>query len=203
MSNPQAAPYQRDWKASAAVFLMLAAGIIHLIIIPHHMEHAPAHGIALGVFGVFEIAWAVVYWLKPSRKLAQLGSILAISLIALWVITRFAPAPFTNEAEEIDFAGVISKIMEGISAILLLAVVVSTPPETGSDRTRGQTILYVLILSILLAIGIYEAAFIAQALFPQLGPPAGEHNLYEIETGALRAKAAFVFKEGTHAVSRF
>lgn len=106
--------------------------------------------------------------------LAQVGAILAISLITLWVITRFAPAPFTNEAEEIDFSGVVTKILEAFSAAALLTVVVSAIPIDGAGRSGLKTIVTVVLISLLLTVGVYEAARAAQPLFPQLGPPAME-----------------------------
>jgi hypothetical protein len=152
--------------------MMLVAGMIHFIVIPHHWEHAPAHVIAMGVIGVLEVIWAILYWLRPSRLLAQVGVILAVSLIALWAITRIAPAPFTNEAEEVDFSGVFTKTLEAISDAALPAVVVSAAPEVGADRAARRT-----VISVLLAAGVYEVARATQSLFPQpVMEKMGEHG---------------------------
>jgi len=175
MAIAQPKTYQRDWKAKSAALLMLVAGIIHFIIIPHHWEHAPAHGIAMGVTGVLEVIWAIAYWLRPSRILAQIGVILAVSMIALWAITRIAPAPFTNEAEEVDFSGVFTKVLEAISAAVLLAIVVKVAPAVGAGWAARRAVITVLLISVLLAVGIYEVARAAQPLFPQLSPPAMNH----------------------------
>jgi len=175
MAIAQPKTYQRDWKATGAALLMLVAGIIHFIIIPHHWEHAPAHGIAMGVIGVLEVIWAIVYWLRPSRMLAQIGVILGVSLIALWAITRIAPAPFTNEAEEVDFSGVFTKVLEAISAAALLAIVVKVAPAVGAGWAARRAVITILLISVLLAVGIYEVARAAQPLFPQLSPPAMNH----------------------------
>ena len=175
MAIAQPKTYQRDWKAKSAALLMLVAGIIHFIIIPHHWEHAPAHGIAMGVTGVLEVIWAIAYWLRPSRILAQIGVILAVSMIALWAITRIAPAPFTNEAEEVDISGVLTKILEAISAAALLAVVLNAAPEAGAGWSAWRSVVSVLVISVLLAAGVYEVARAAQPLFPQLSPSAIEH----------------------------
>jgi hypothetical protein len=171
MTTAQPITYPRDWKVTCAALSMLAAGILHMLIIPHHWEHAPAHGLAMGVIGVLEVLWAIAYWLRPSRLLAQLGILLAVSMIALWVFTRIVPAPFTNEAEEVDFSGVLTKIMEAVSAVALVAVVLGTAPEAGAGRSAWRSIVSLLVVSILLAAGIYGIARLAQPFLPQLGPP--------------------------------
>jgi hypothetical protein len=86
--------------------------------------------------------------------LAQIGVILAVSLIALWAITSITPAPFTNEVEEVDFSGVFTKILETISAAALLAVVVSATLEVGVSRAAWRTVTIVLLISVLLAAGV-------------------------------------------------
>ena len=167
--------YPRSWTVNGAALLMLAAGVIHFIIIPHHWGHAPAHGIAMGVIGLLEVIWAFVYWSRPSRRVAQIGVILAVSFISLWVITRIAPAPYTNEAEEVDFSGILTQVLEAISAIILLAVAARTVPEAGGRRTTWRIILAVLLISVMLGAGVYEAARLTQPLFPQLSPSSMEH----------------------------
>ena len=92
MTIAQSKVFPRARLITVPVMLMLAAGIIHFVVVPHHYEHAPAHGIALGVIGGLEVIWAAAYWLRPSRRLAQAGVLLAVSMIVLWGITRVAPA---------------------------------------------------------------------------------------------------------------
>lgn len=162
----------QDWKGTAAVVLMLIAGIVHFIIIPQQMEHALAHGIAMGIIGVLEVLWAIIYRYKPSRVMAQIGAVLAISMIILWAITRVAPAPFTNQPEEIDFAGVASKILEALSAVALLVIVVGSAHSGSPQRQPAHvTILTILLVSVVLTVAGYELSRASQPLFPQLGTP--------------------------------
>jgi hypothetical protein len=42
------------------------AGLVHLLIVPAHYAHAPAHGIFFALAGIVQITWAVAFWRRPS-----------------------------------------------------------------------------------------------------------------------------------------
>jgi hypothetical protein len=44
------------------------AGLVHLLIVPAHYAHAPAHGIFFALAGIVQIAWSVAFRavLRPS-----------------------------------------------------------------------------------------------------------------------------------------
>ena len=55
------------WSTIATI----VAGVIHLVIIPEHWEHAPAHGIFFLVVGIVQIVWGIAIWRKPSAWMAK------------------------------------------------------------------------------------------------------------------------------------
>jgi len=179
MTIAQSKVFSRARLITVPVMLMLAAGIIHFVVVPHHYEHAPAHGIALGVIGGLEVIWAAAYWLRPSRRLAQAGVLLAVSMIVLWGITRVAPAPFTNAPEEVDLAGVASKLLEGISAAVLLGGLVRAGDKEEARPAVRSTIAGFLLASVMLGAVVYTAARVSQPLFPGLVSPAGHVDDHE------------------------
>jgi hypothetical protein len=118
MSMPPSQPalasqvHQADLARLTAALCMAGAGLMHLLILPEHFEHAPAHGWFFAAAGVAQIGWAAVGW-RPGRAWVDiLGLVLAGSLIVLWGITRVFPAPFSATPEEIDGAGLIAKALE-------------------------------------------------------------------------------------------
>jgi hypothetical protein len=176
--NNDVSPIMSSWISRAASLLLLFAGIIHLIIIPHHWEHAPAHGIFMGIIGVAEINWAVAFWLKPTARLAQIGIVIAIGCIVLRGITREFPAPFGHGPEEVDASGIITKVLELIPALLLIGFIrdLSQP-----KRDRGwRTVIVVTLLAIFLGFGVYGVARASEPLFPWLmASETHEHEEHE------------------------
>jgi hypothetical protein len=167
----------RIWIARGAAILLFLAGVIHLAIIPHHWEHAPAHGIFMGVIGVVEIIWAVAFWLKPTIRLAQVGVIISIVCITLWAITRILPAPFGHGPEEVDVSGIITKILEGITALLLISGIIQALPFRKNGYRALQIVISVLLLAVFLGLGVYEVARASEPLFPSLmASEIQEHN---------------------------
>jgi len=171
------------WRAGfrLAAVLFFVSGLIHLVIIPHHWAHAPAHGLAMGVIGVVQLIWAVVFWFKPGARLAQAGLALAVIFITLWAITRVLPAPFTNEAEEVDATGIITKLLEGGTALLLIAGLRRSSVRARQAQVWQGLIVPLLLLGVFLGVGIYEAGRLSQPLFPSL---MGVEDHEHMEPGA-------------------
>lgn len=169
----------RRWivAASGAMFL---AGVFHLLIVPHHWEHAPAHGIFFVIAGLVQIAWAIAFWRSGSRSLAQVGFVLALGLIVLWGMTRVVAAPFGHGPEEIDAAGVATKVCEiacGVSLAVLLASTLFVPGR----RPAWTTLVGLSVLAVVLAGVTYEVALAAQPAFPALAGSSAEHEHHESE----------------------
>jgi hypothetical protein len=158
----------RSWIAKAAAILLLLSGIIHLLIIPHHWQHAPAHGIFMGIIGVIEIIWAVVFWLKPTNILAQAGVIISVGCITLWGITRIFPAPFGQGPEEVDVSGIITKVLEGIAAIVLVIDIIQAVSSSHNRYRVWQAIIAIILLAGFLGFGAYEGARASEPFFPTL-----------------------------------
>lgn len=178
----QAGVRDRRWimVASGAMFL---AGAFHLLIVRDHWEHAPAHGILFVIAGLVQIVWAAAFWRSGSRSLARVGFVLALGLIVLWGITRAVAAPFGHGPEEIDSAGLVTKLCETVCAVSLAVLLASTLFVPGR-RPAWVTLGGLALLAVLLAGVTYEAALAAQPFLPALaGSGAAEHEHHEGESG--------------------
>jgi hypothetical protein len=170
----------RRWimAASGAMFL---AGVIHLLIVRDHWGHAPAHGIFFVIAGLVQIGWAVAFWRSGSRSLARVGFVLALGLIVLWGITRAVAAPFGHGPEEIETAGLVTKLGEIVCAVSLAVLLASTLFVPGR-RPAWATLVGLSLLAPLLAGVTYEVALAAQPLLPALaGSGHEEHEAEEHE----------------------
>lgn len=94
---------------AGAAGLMIVAGLIHLIIVPIHWTHAPAHGLFFVIMGLVQIGWGIAFWQWPSVALYRLSIVLAGGLITLWAITRLSPRPLNTRRERLIFMGLSAR----------------------------------------------------------------------------------------------
>ena len=66
-----------------SIAAIAVAGLVHLIIAPGQVSHAPAHGGFFAVAGVAQITWAVAFWRYRSSQLGWIGMALSGGLIVL------------------------------------------------------------------------------------------------------------------------
>jgi len=151
-----------------AVF-MAAAGIIHLVIATHHWSHSTAHGLSLVLIGLVEIAWGAVFLRARSVMTARLGILLAVGFIVLWAITRVTTAPFAHGGpEEVDTWGVISKLCEGLAAVLLVQPAMSVE----NAKVRWRAVAIVAAVAVFGAFASYGVAMAADPFVVGCGESA-------------------------------
>ncbi len=145
------------------------SGVIHLAIVTEQSVHAPAHGLFFAALGVVQIGWAAAYWILPRRWLRWAGFVLSGGMIVLWAITRQLPAPFSVLPEEIDLAGIASKVLEAVAMAGLLVEEARDHPAAGQ---RLALTLAAFLLAVFSGIGIYAAGLALEPIAPPfLAPP--------------------------------
>jgi hypothetical protein len=102
----------RSPMATVAAGAVALAGVVHILIVPQHYQHAPAHGLFFLIAGLIELAWAVAYSRTPSRRLLHVGIGIGSSLLVLWLLTRSLPVPFGHAAEPVDTWAIVCKLSE-------------------------------------------------------------------------------------------
>jgi|GEM_PF-1454357 len=158
-----------------AVVAITLAGLIHLAIAPSHWEHAPAHGLFFVLSAWIEVAWAVAFLCRPSRKLTIVGLVIPIGLIVLWGLSTVLPAPYGLEPEEIDAWGVVCKLTEAIGAVALAKVVFQDYLVSLGRSVAWQALLGIIVASFALSILGYGLARASEPLFPALTEAEGGH----------------------------
>jgi hypothetical protein len=172
MNVEKSSPGALDLGGKIAVVFFLLAGIIHLVIIPQQWEHAPAHGIFMAVSGIVEIGWAIVFYRRPSKAFAEYGIMIAVALIVLWIFSRIFIAPFSGGPEEIDLAGVATKLLEGASTVLLARYLAQA---WINRRWLAQSILSLVLLGVMMGMGTYLIARASQPFLPGLASPDSQN----------------------------
>ena len=159
------------WSAIATI----VAGVIHLVIIPEHWEHAPAHGIFFLVVGIVQIVWGIAIWRKPSAKVYNIGAIMAGWLIVLYVLTRIFPAPFGHGGpEEVAWIDIACKFCEALG-MFTLAILIFQGTLIHSNRPLAwRAITVIVLLSFVSGFATYSLARAAEPFFPALG--STEHH---------------------------
>ncbi|MBI5349948.1 MAG: hypothetical protein HZB77_11655, partial [Chloroflexi bacterium] len=152
---------------SAAAGAMFA-GVVHLAIAPVHWSHSPAHGLFHLLSGLIEIVWAISFWRKPSALSSQIGVIITGALITLWTITRFLPAPFSHEVEEIDMFGIVTKLAEGWAVITLVMLTISNESAHQIKTSAWRIMTQSLVVAIVGGGLTYYLAIAAEPLMPWL-----------------------------------
>lgn len=180
-----------EWMAALG---MLIGAVIHLWIMPEHLQHAPAHGIFFGVLGIAQLIW-VGWWLwQPGVQKARLGLVLSGGVIVLWVLTQTVAIPFADSPESFDWATIVSKIGEAIALVALVHCLINRRliyhPLIQSDYSNAQPEMIQpamsrrgltegIVISLLSGALMLGGGMVAAPIFPALAHQGGEghdHN---------------------------
>src|SRR5712691_2146455 len=110
-------------KRYLVAFLFLADGSLHLYAFNDHLGEAfPAA--FFGVFSGLQLAAAfLIPYTRRDLNLAWLG--ITAFLIAAYIVTRTVSVWPIGTVEELDALGVISKVVEGLTVLMLLSLIQS------------------------------------------------------------------------------
>ncbi len=106
--------------------LSLAAGIIHLVMVPVHAENT-TDAIGFAIVGWLQVLVAVGLLVRPSRFMLQSAVAINAVVLGLWVWSRTAGLPFgggSGVAEDVGLIDGLAALFAGgvvVGAVLLLA----------------------------------------------------------------------------------
>lgn len=161
---------------AASAIMTILAGIIHLVLVPQHIEHAPAHGLFFLLAGLAQILWGTLVWRQPSLKLYYVGAIMAGWLIVLYGVTRWLPAPFAHHPEAIATIDFVCKFCEGVGMITLIILIFQGLVFHTSRFNAWRAVSLIVLVSFLAAFVTYGAARAAEPILPWLAGPVEEHQ---------------------------
>jgi copper(I)-binding protein len=151
--------------AAAAIAI---AGVVHLILVPEHLEHAVVHAVFFAIVGLAEILWAGLFWSRPVKAAYFIGFALAGGLIALWAITRAVAPPFEPTPGPVEASGLLCKLAElaGLGGLAALATrgMVGGIGVAAAWRSIGLG----LAIAVAAGLGLYGVGRAAEPLLPGL-----------------------------------
>ena len=151
-----------------------AAGVIHLVMFPSHLDEWALEGAGFALAGWLQIAVAVLILLRPSRLLLS-GSIVAgIALVALWTLSRTAGFPFGPHAWHAETAGFVDVTAVAIQTALIgvCALLLARPSFGNAWNGSDRFVTYAF------AIGVLVLATAALASPSARDHAAGSHGAH-------------------------
>jgi hypothetical protein len=167
------------------VITIALAGLVHLLIVPAHYAHAPAHGIFFALAGLIQVAWAVAFWRRPSAILYHIGLALSGGLVVLWLLTLALPAPFGgHDAGSIDASALVCKTSELVGLIALVALALQGGQFASLGKlSRPKLVGEAVVVSLIVGAVFFGLGKAAEPLFPQWQHEA-EHSHEQTEHAA-------------------
>jgi hypothetical protein len=149
-----------------------ASGLIHLWIAPEHYGHAPVHGIFFVAAGIGQLAWAYLFYKKPTAQLYYAGLVLTGGLTVLWALTRVSTQPFHGHVGEVEIYGILSKTAE-IAGLVGLTLMGAQGAIKGVHKsTIARALAAAFLLSVFAGDTTYAVALAAERV---LAPASGDH----------------------------
>jgi hypothetical protein len=156
-----------------AASLSIAAGIIHLVMVPSHAGESLAEGVGFALAGWFQL---VAAWLFLSRRVRTYLAPIAVAnvlFIGAWVWSRTAGIPFgahAGQAESVGFVDLTTVALE--TALLLWCALLVHRPRLGRDWARGAR--NIAVLAVVAIFGLTTAAIAS--------PSARDHAAHSHDT---------------------
>ncbi len=107
---------------------MLAAGVLHLVQAPMHLDHSWEHAAALATVGLVEGAWSLAWGSRRTAVTVWVGWSITIAALTLYGLSRVLPLPFEGEPEAIDAIGAATQLCEAAACLALIAFSAAARP---------------------------------------------------------------------------
>jgi FtsP/CotA-like multicopper oxidase with cupredoxin domain len=146
----------------SVALLTLGAAAIHFAVVPDHLREFPLYGVFFLGLGLFQVALAVAFVARPSRRLFALGAAVTMSVITLCIAARTVGLPIGPDPwqpEPVGFPDVSATLLEAISVLLVLLLVRNPrrPRRRGRTRVALSTVPGLLFAGLIAYIGVGSA----------------------------------------------
>jgi hypothetical protein len=147
--------------------LLVAAGLIHLVMVPAHMAESVVDGMAFVIAGWLQLALAVVVAVRPTRETLGATLVVNAALVGGWAVSRVWGLPYGAHRGHPEEAAFIDLSAVGIEiAAILAAGFLLWRPLTGRQWTP----------SVLVVASVVPVAALVLATTAIASPSAGEHG---------------------------
>lgn len=130
-----------------AASLSVAAGVIHLVMVPSHAGESMAEGIGFALAGWFQVVTAWLFLTRRVRNLLAPIAVANVMFVGAWVWSRTAGIPFgahAGQSESVGFVDLTTVAFE--VALLLWCVALARRPGMGRRWGRGATSVAALVI---------------------------------------------------------
>ena len=109
------------WLLTAAL-ASVASAVVHLAVAPEHFEESAVYGVFFVVLGLFQLAYAGLVLLRPTRRSVVVGVLSSCGAVALWAVTRTTGLPFGPFAWQPEGVGPLDLIAVTSELLVVLAL---------------------------------------------------------------------------------
>jgi hypothetical protein len=153
--------------------LCLAAGAIHLVMVPQHAQESTLDGIMFLVGGWAQVGLAVALLAWPRKAVLQATVLVNLLAVATWTVSRTAGLPWGANPGVKEPAGTVDQICTVFEAVaVLLALAVLIRPEL--FKSMGER---VVVVGAVIAVAVVAATSVVLT-----SPDAANHNHAEEAT---------------------
>ena len=137
----------------ALAALSLAAGVIHLAMVPAHMGQWALEGIAFAVIGWLQVLLAVALLMRPTRGQLVGSALLNGAVVIGYVVSRTSGLPFGPNSGVAEQAGAIDLLATGFEVLVVLGCIVLLlrPTFLGDLSIEGLGLIAVIPVLALIA----------------------------------------------------
>jgi hypothetical protein len=139
----------------ALAALSLGCAVIHAVVVAPHLREYPLYGWFFLAIALFQVAWAALVVVGPSRRLLLFGAAANVGIAILWAWSRTVGLPIGPEpgvAEAVGMRDVVSTAYEVVLAsVAVYAILVRTALERRAGRSMAA---FVLVVAVLTAIAV-------------------------------------------------
>jgi hypothetical protein len=139
----RSARLELSWPLRVGVAAFSAgAGVIHLTMVPSHVEEWAVEGFAFAVAGWLQLAVAVAVLARPSRAVLWVATTSSLVLLGLWAASRTWGLPvgphagLASEASTVDLTSAVLQV-----GVVVVAVAGLYRPSLGSDWTGERLVV--------------------------------------------------------------
>jgi hypothetical protein len=119
------------------VAFSLGAGVIHFAYAGEHFDMSWRHGTFFAVVAWFQLSWAIVIMVRPSRAVLALGAVVNALVIATWVMSRVWGVPVGPGAWDPEPIALADGLATGLEVgIVAISLAVLARPALAQQSVR-------------------------------------------------------------------
>jgi hypothetical protein len=119
------------------VAFSLGAGVIHFAYSGEHFDVSWGHGVFFAVVAWFQLSWAVVVIVRPTRAVLAVGAVANALVIGTWIMSRVWGVPIGPGAWEPEPISLADGLATGLEVgIVAISLAVLTRPALAQQSVR-------------------------------------------------------------------